>query len=260
VPRKWSSSTDKHIYCTISHVHLRYSVVIMSAERPRRCVLGPAGLPSAHRHLLGLTDCCSAPPAPVRSAGTACEVKTDRGFEIERFETKDTPFKKTMGGGWRPPNGWNCAPRGSSARGQLFRRPPEPHDISTDCFGGRSFYDLGGIFTYQTARKAPAIHWGSPIGSQKKNIFSVLVDHFRAPEHPCEWWLQRSSRRRWWLPTHGSSGVECIGGSVLLYSHQCRPEPSILSLFPTITPPYFGAGTLHLLALHCDKPEGISFH
>jgi hypothetical protein len=70
------------------------------------------------------------------------------------------------------------------------------HDISTDCSGGRSFYDLGGIFTYQTARKAPAIHWGSPIGSQK-NIFSVLVDHFRAPEHPCGWWLQRSSRRRW---------------------------------------------------------------
>jgi hypothetical protein len=29
VLRKWSSSTDKHIYCTISHVHLGYSVVIM---------------------------------------------------------------------------------------------------------------------------------------------------------------------------------------------------------------------------------------
>jgi hypothetical protein len=29
VRRKWSSSTDEHICCTISHVHLGYSVVIM---------------------------------------------------------------------------------------------------------------------------------------------------------------------------------------------------------------------------------------
>jgi hypothetical protein len=29
VLRKWSSSTDKHIYCTTSHVHLGYSVVII---------------------------------------------------------------------------------------------------------------------------------------------------------------------------------------------------------------------------------------
>jgi hypothetical protein len=43
------------------------------------------------------------------------------------------------------------------------------HDISTDCFGGRCFYDLGGIFTYQTAWKAPAIHWGSPIGLDPRN-------------------------------------------------------------------------------------------
>ena len=54
---------------------------------------------------------------------------------------------------------------------RLLRHSALDHDISTDCFGGRSFYDLGGIFTYQTARKAPAIHWGSPIGSQKKHFF-----------------------------------------------------------------------------------------
>jgi hypothetical protein len=29
MPRKCSSSTDKHIYCTLSHVHLGYSVVII---------------------------------------------------------------------------------------------------------------------------------------------------------------------------------------------------------------------------------------
>jgi hypothetical protein len=111
------------------------------------------------------------------------------GTQIEEALAQLRP-KTTAPASWRPTLPWVSPGAGAGAGWWVT------HDISTDCFGGRSFYDLGGMFTYQTARKAPAIHWGSPIGSHK-NIFSVLVDHFRAPEHPCEWWLQRSSRRRW---------------------------------------------------------------
>ena len=84
---------------------------------------------------------------------------------------------------------WMCGLVGGGGRGHH-------HDLITGCFLGGYFNGLGGLSTHEIGWKKLAICSGPPARPQK-NIFSVLIGHFRSPEHPWEWRLQRSPRRLW---------------------------------------------------------------